>query len=209
MWGGRVGRTLSSAKARPLTRMKRALSFRTASAVRNLLSLPPARFAYTHSRPRMPTITALLHTHNDALRLGRCLETLYPCDEILILDHASTDDTPVVAREYGAHVIAADSQAQAKPHSHSAWLLCLDPRESLTESLAATLYEWKLTHFDARPPSAFSVVIREETTQGWSALSAPATRLVPPDWTHWSENFPISDRHAAILDGEILRFSFP
>ena len=31
----------------------------------------------------MPPITALLHTKNDSLGLGRALETLLPCSEIL------------------------------------------------------------------------------------------------------------------------------
>jgi hypothetical protein len=33
----------------------------------------------------MPKITALLHTHNDALRLGRALDSLRPCDEVLVI----------------------------------------------------------------------------------------------------------------------------
>ena len=47
----------------------------------------------------MPSITALLHTENDALRLGRALETLYTCDDILIVDYGSRDATVRVARE--------------------------------------------------------------------------------------------------------------
>ncbi len=52
----------------------------------------------------MPPITAFLHTHNDARHLGRALESLRPCDEILIIDHGSTDSTLRVAREYGAAI---------------------------------------------------------------------------------------------------------
>jgi glycosyltransferase involved in cell wall biosynthesis len=55
----------------------------------------------------MASITALLHTHNDALRLGRALETLYACDEILLVDHGSRDDTVRIARQYGAKVVEA------------------------------------------------------------------------------------------------------
>ena len=58
----------------------------------------------------MPSITALLHTENDALRLGRCLETLYPCDYIHVVDHGSQDGTVPLAREYGARVIAAQPE---------------------------------------------------------------------------------------------------
>ena len=55
----------------------------------------------------MTSITALLHTHNDALRLGRALETVYACDDILIVDHGSEDSTVRVARDYGARVMSA------------------------------------------------------------------------------------------------------
>lgn len=160
----------------------------------------------------MPTITALLHTHNDALRLGRCLETLYPCDDILIYDHASIDATTIVAHDYGARVVAAaESHMEADPRSliPHAWLLCLEPCESLSESLAASLYEWKLSPSETSSPSPFSVLIREETAPGWSSPSTPQTRLVPPGWMRWVGNLPVSDNSAPTLDGEILRFSFP
>jgi glycosyltransferase involved in cell wall biosynthesis len=57
----------------------------------------------------MPPITALLHTTNDALRLGRALETLLPCAEIIIVDHHSADATRRIARDYGARIVTADS----------------------------------------------------------------------------------------------------
>ena len=55
----------------------------------------------------MTSITALLHTENDALRVGRVLETLYPCDQILVVDHGSRDASVRIAREYGARVVDA------------------------------------------------------------------------------------------------------
>ena len=51
----------------------------------------------------MPSITALIHTSNDALRLGRLLETLYPCDTIVVVDHRSQDKTLRLAREYESY----------------------------------------------------------------------------------------------------------
>jgi len=94
----------------------------------------------------MPALTALLHTNNDALRLGRCLETLYPCDHILIVDHHSQDATVRIALEYGAQVTNVSSGTSVDHYAQSAapgWILALDPRESLTEGLAATLFELK------------------------------------------------------------------
>src|SRR5260370_34928973 len=98
----------------------------------------------------MASITALLHTKNDALRLGRVLETLYACDDILIIDHGSRDATGRVAHEYGARAIAATAgtsraeylRSASLPSTNPTWILCLDPRESLTEKLAASLVQW-------------------------------------------------------------------
>jgi cellulose synthase/poly-beta-1,6-N-acetylglucosamine synthase-like glycosyltransferase len=164
----------------------------------------------------MPSITALLHTENDAPRLGRCLETLYPCDYILVVDHGSRDGTVRLAREYGAHVIAAapgttpDHYLRSAPPGWAApgWLLSLDPRESLTESLAASLFELK-SQSKADRGVAFSVFLREETANGWLEIPAPQTRLVPHTWKLWDGNLPLSEPSAVALEGELLRFVFP
>jgi glycosyltransferase involved in cell wall biosynthesis len=158
----------------------------------------------------MPLITALLHTRNDARRLGRCLETLHPCDDILVVDHHSGDATARIAREYGAHVI--DHAPGASPVLNlggvdSAWLLCLDPRESLTESLATSLYEWKSLVAPAAP--AFAVFLRQETPEGWIEIPKPQTRLVPPNWNRWNQTLPAHDVSSLALEGHLLRFAFP
>jgi glycosyltransferase involved in cell wall biosynthesis len=157
----------------------------------------------------MPTVTALLHTSNSGLQLGRALETLHPCDEILIVDHQSTDDTLRIAREYGARIV--QSLAGVAPTHYlqfaaADWLLCLDSRESLTESLAASLYEFKLSTLaeSARPRS---VLLREEKAQGWIDLPTPETRLIPRSWTRWQGWLPAQDPSAEALEGRLLRFT--
>jgi hypothetical protein len=167
----------------------------------------------------MPSITALLHTKNDTLRLGRALETLYACDDILVVDHGSRDATVRVANEYGARVIAATARTSPAeylrsaglPSTNSTWILCLDPRESLTERLAASLFEWKSESPDSLPSAAraFSVLVREETKKGWLEIPDPQTRLVPRDWKRWHGLFPIAEPSAFVLEGELLRFAFP
>jgi|SRR5579859_617349 len=160
----------------------------------------------------MPSITALLHTENDALRLGRALETLYPCDDILIVDHGSQDATVQIAREYGARVVSAAAGASPMDYLRSSgqgWILSLDARESLTESLAASLYEWRSLHTMAPSAPAFAVFLREETAEGWIESPVAQTRLVPATWARWNGNLPIHDADALALEGEILRFVFP
>ncbi len=159
----------------------------------------------------MPSITALLHTENDALRLGRCLETLHPCDQIIVVDHGSRDLTVRIAREYGALVLPAESERSPDSylqHIGAAWVFCLDPRESFTEGLSASVFEWKLLPVSPTP-SAFSVQMREETDRGWVGIPPPQTRLVPPRWNRWMGRFPINEPAATSLEGELLRFTLP
>lgn len=162
----------------------------------------------------MPVLTALLHTNNDALRLGRCLETLHPCDEILVIDHGSQDETVRIAREHGARVIAALPNVSNDHYAQLAapgWILTLDPRESLTEGLAASLFElhekWK-SGGDIMAP-VYSMFIRIETVDGWSEILSPETRLVPHIWKRWAGHFPAHEPSAPALEGALLRFSFP
>jgi len=167
----------------------------------------------------MASITALLFTHNDALRLGRTLETLYACDEILIVDQGSGDATGRVARQYGARVLQARPgvspadyvRAAPSTGANSRWILCLDPHESLTEKLAASLFEWKSEslHGRARTAPAYSVFLRQETADGWVAVPAAQTRLVPLAWNAWQGILPVQEGGAIVLEGELLRFVFP
>jgi glycosyltransferase involved in cell wall biosynthesis len=160
----------------------------------------------------MPAITALLHTRNDFLRLGRALETLHPCDEILVVDHGSTDGTSALARDYGATVVnarTADLPAAYPRMVHSPWLLCLLPCETLSEALAASLFEWKLyPPNDTLAATAWSVAVREETANGWVEAEA-VTRFVPRNWVGWEGTLPTSRGPTRLFDGYLLRFRMP
>jgi glycosyltransferase involved in cell wall biosynthesis len=160
----------------------------------------------------MPPIAAILHTRNDALRLGRALESLRVCDEVLILDHESTDQTLRVAREYGAKVIPIRSK-QAWQHvipvERCRWFLLVQPSEAISEGLEAALYEWKLrSETDVAEITSCSVSLREEAPEGWGEPS-PSTRLIPRDWQRWDGNLPQHDPRGMLLDGDLLRFRQP
>jgi cellulose synthase/poly-beta-1,6-N-acetylglucosamine synthase-like glycosyltransferase len=160
----------------------------------------------------MPLITALLHTENDARRLGRTLQTLLPCDEIIVVDHDSHDTTRRIARQYGARVVAAEISAPSGHYLQLArhhWIFCLEPRESLTESLEATLLEWKSLHAVEEGVVAFSVLLREETPAGWFNNPVPQTRLVSHGCDQWCGRLPASHPSAPLLEGELLRFTLP
>lgn len=73
-------------------------------------------------------ITAILHTQNDALRIARAIESLRPCDEVLVIDHESGDATREVARRLGARVLLARAgEMQNQLHLQEAqndWIFC-------------------------------------------------------------------------------------
>lgn len=162
----------------------------------------------------MPPITALLHTKNDALRLGRTLEMLLPCSEILIVDHHSEDATERVARQYGARIASAGGPVASSHYLDLAvhdWILCMKPGESFSESLQANLFEWSVQPGNGGSGNhpGFSVRVREQSGELWRELPAPETRLVPRGWTLWHGEFPASTPSAIPLAGDLLRFALP
>ena len=139
----------------------------------------------------MPKITALLHTHNDALRLGRALDSLRPCDEVLIIDDCSEDDTPRVAREHGANFKSAipgvTFGAYAADASHD-WIFYIRPDETLSDDLEAALLDWK-NNDPGESVACYGVSVREQKENGWQSCP-PETRLVNRKLMNWIGEMP-------------------
>jgi len=169
----------------------------------------------------MPKISALLHTHNDAQRIGRALDSLRAIDEVLVIDHGSTDDTVKVARHHGANVKEGVPGVNPGVYAIDArhdWIFCLLPNESISESLEAALFEWKsrqdepLDHEKKEEHAPFnrtySATVREENGKGWRALPCE-TRLVNRKKVNWTDALPPNDEQSVPLEGDILRFQEP
>jgi len=155
----------------------------------------------------VPRITALLHTTNDARRIGRALDSLRCCDELLLIDHGSADATIRIARAHGARVEPAPSEADSGAgHAAHDWILCLLPSEALSESLEATLLEWKQE--DPGETAAYLLALRQETVNGWQHCG-PEVRLVDRRKISWSGALPPHRDDAFSLCGDLLRFRDP
>lgn len=155
----------------------------------------------------MPKITALIHTQNDGVRIGRTLDSLRPCDHILIVDHASDDSTADIALDHGAEVKAAifgvDPGAYAVDARHD-WILCLLPTEALSEGLEASLFEWKELEPD-ESIIGYAIRVRENTEGGWK-VSGHETRLVNRQRINWTDRLPPRINNAPQLAGDLIRF---
>jgi glycosyltransferase involved in cell wall biosynthesis len=156
----------------------------------------------------MPPISAVVHTYNDALRIGRALESLRACDEVIVFDHGSQDGTLGIVREHGARVVDASevpAEGAARRATHP-WVLVLQANEVVMELLEAELYELRLQ--DAPTCSSYSVTILEEIEAGWEKRPAE-TRLVPREYACWQGPLPAPDPNSHVLAGALLRLRLP
>src|SRR5260370_9226556 len=115
----------------------------------------------------MPKLTALIHVSNEALTLEQTLKSLRPCDEVLVISHDSQQEIAGIAKQHGAAlkqaIVAVDNGAYVTD-AHNDWILCLQPGESLSNELQASLEEWKKT--DPGSTVGYMVGIRDKTSLG-------------------------------------------
>jgi len=133
----------------------------------------------------MPRITAILHTRNDGLRIARTIVSLRSCDEVLVIDHGSTDETCAVARRFGAHVLEVQGEEKRTDvylqETQNDWICCLRLTEYLYKALEASVLEWK---FGRPERSIFWVTTIEETWEGWP-VGPVETRLAHRERAQW------------------------
>lgn len=100
-------------------------------------------------------ITAIVHTHNDAANLERCLERLQDLDEILVCDHNSTDNCVEIAEKAGARVLALDTERYdadrdamnlAITEARNAWIFYVDADELVPPELIKYLRKFVESH---------------------------------------------------------------
>ena len=86
-------------------------------------------------------LSACIITYNEAERIDACLRSVAFCDELVVVDAHSGDDTCARAAAHGARVIERDwpgyrSQKQfAVEAAQHDWVLCLDADERVSEAL--------------------------------------------------------------------------
>ncbi|HVN99906.1 MAG TPA: glycosyltransferase family 2 protein [Steroidobacteraceae bacterium] len=90
-------------------------------------------------------LAACIITHNEADRIGACIESARFCDEIVVVDSHSSDATREIAARLGARVIERDwpgyrSQKQfATDAAGCDWVLSIDADERVTPALRAEI----------------------------------------------------------------------
>ena len=168
-------------------------------------------------RRRLP-ISAVIITRDAAARIGQVLEALEMCDERLVLDSGSTDDTVALARAAGARVVHqpflgyGPQKRLAVDQATYDWILSLDADEVL-DSEAQTA----IGRLDLSDPAA-CWAIRRRTFVGRREVRHGAWRdeRVLRLFNRTTAGFkaiPVheeveSQRAPRLLAGSILHYSF-
>lgn len=90
-------------------------------------------------------LSAVVITYNEADRIAACLDSLAFCDELIVVDSFSTDDTVAIATARGARVVqrAFDGYRSQKTFAASLaahhWILSLDADERVDATLRASI----------------------------------------------------------------------
>ena len=87
-------------------------------------------------------ISVIIITHNEENNIAECLSCLGFADEVVVLDHASTDRTVEIAKSLGAVVYTTPDWPGFGPQKNRAlalarcpWVLSLDADERVTQAL--------------------------------------------------------------------------
>jgi glycosyltransferase involved in cell wall biosynthesis len=90
-------------------------------------------------------LSAIIITKNEAAKIGACLDSLVFCDERIVVDSGSTDDTVAIAKAIGARVEHHDWAGFGPQKNYALslaagdWVLSIDADETVSPALAAEI----------------------------------------------------------------------
>lgn len=130
----------------------------------------------------MPTLSCCIITKNEAHRLPLLLNILPSiCEQIVVVDTGSTDNTVQVARDMGAEVISfpwndsfSDARNDSLKATNHSWILYLDADDRLPENSLRNIAKLKET----QPQKAYAFVIKS-TQDKFTGISSAQIRMFP------------------------------
>jgi glycosyltransferase involved in cell wall biosynthesis len=165
----------------------------------------------------VPTISAVIITKNEAANIAECLDGVAFCDEIIVVDSGSSDDTVALAKAKGARVVHHDFEGFGPQFNYAAslatgdWLLSVDADERVGPALAAEI-KIAVTRGDAdgyELPRLSSFCGREIRHSGW--YPDYVLRLWKRGQARWNDALvhphPTCDGPVARLNEHLIHYS--
>lgn len=107
----------------------------------------------------MQLLSTVIITCNEEHNLGRSLPKLTWCDEIIVVDSGSTDNTISICEKFGCKIYHRKFDGYGKQKQYAVslaknkWILCLDADEVLSDALVTEIQE------EMKNPSAIGYLI--------------------------------------------------
>jgi len=157
----------------------------------------------------MPPISATIITFNEADRIGEAIGSLSCCDEIIVVDSGSTDQTREIALARGARVIECPWEGYSRQKNFAAeqaqsdWILSIDADERPSMELADEIVYWKKS---AGKASGFEKTCGPQPalSEGEKAVSMPRRVFYLGRWIKHSGWYP--DRKIRLYDRRVCRW---
>jgi len=169
----------------------------------------------------MLSISATIITFNEADRIHETISSLAFCEEIIVIDSYSTDETVQVARAAGARVTLrpwnsySDQKNFAATQARHDWIFSVDADERPSAELAAEIMRWKQeaevsdVHGLSMPRRA-SYCGRWINHSGW--YPDRKTRLYDKRFAQWEGEFVherlLVEGDVKLLGGDLLHFPY-
>ncbi len=99
-------------------------------------------------------VSAVIITCNESRNIARTLSKLYWCDEIVIVDSYSTDNTVAICEEFGCRIFSKTFEGYGPQKKYAVamakndWVLCIDADEVLSDALILEIR----AELDSNPP---------------------------------------------------------
>ncbi len=90
----------------------------------------------------MKKISAVISAYNEEEKIAKCLESVKWCDEIILIDNSSTDNTIKIAKKYTANIFMKPNNIMLNVNKNYGfskatgdWILNIDADENVTSGL--------------------------------------------------------------------------